>query len=165
MMFRTLVVRSSATALIFTALVAAAQGETGRLDGDPLNAPDTQLEPLHWGDLDGWAADDHAAAFAAFRISCKPLLRQQHLPRDARPIYGALWAVCRRAAAAGDLSTDKDKARAFFEDNFRPVRIAKLGEGSGLLTGYYEPIVDGSRFPSPEFSAPLYRRPRDLVVA
>ena len=35
---------------------------------------------------------------------------------------------------------------------------------TGLLTGYYEPIVDGSRFPNPEFSAPLYRRPRDLMV-
>ena len=33
-----------------------------------------------------------------------------------------------------------------------------------MLTGYYEPIVDGSRFPSPEFTAPLYRRPGDLLV-
>src|SRR6185503_15816284 len=33
------------------------------------------------------------------------------------------------------------------------------------LTGYYEPIVRGSRFPSPEFPVPLYRRPRDLIAA
>ena len=32
------------------------------------------------------------------------------------------------------------------------------------MTGYYEPIVAGSRFPSPEFSVPIYRRPRDLVA-
>jgi membrane-bound lytic murein transglycosylase A len=57
-----------------------------------------------------------------------------------------------------------DKARAFFEENFRPVRIAKLGESSGLLTGYYEPIVDGSRIPNPQFHVPLYRRPPDLMV-
>jgi membrane-bound lytic murein transglycosylase A len=44
------------------------------------------------------------------------------------------------------------------------VRIAKLGESSGLLTGYYEPIVDGSRMPNPQFHVPLYRRPPDLVV-
>ena len=39
-----------------------------------------------------------------------------------------------------------------------------LGETPGLLTGYYEPIVDGSRVPNPEFHWPLYRRPRDLVI-
>jgi membrane-bound lytic murein transglycosylase A len=42
-------------------------------------------------------------------------------------------------------------------------RIAKLGESAGLLTGYYEPIVDGSRFPTPIFKVPIYRRPPDLV--
>src|SRR5207249_250118 len=82
--------------------------------------------------------------------------------RDSRPVAGALKAVCKRAAAAGALKGDK--ARTFFEENFRPVRIAKLGETSGLLTGYYEPIVDGSRTPNPQFHAPLYRRPRDLAV-
>jgi hypothetical protein len=101
------------------------------------------------------------------RHSVSPASRSAPPPAaaGARPVYVGLWHVCKRAAAAGDLSSDKDKAREFFEDNFRPVRIAKLGESTGLLTGYYEPIVDGSRFPSPEFSTPLYRRPRDLVVA
>ena len=33
------------------------------------------------------------------------------------------------------------------------------------MTGYYEPIVAGSRFPNPEFHVPIYRRPRDLVAA
>ena len=45
------------------------------------------------------------------------------------------------------------------------MRIARLGESEGLLTGYYEPIVQGSRFPNPEFHVPVYRRPHDLVVA
>jgi hypothetical protein len=56
-------------------------------------------------------------------------------------------------------------ARTFFEQNFAPVRIARLGEAEGFLTGYYEPIVQGSRFPNPEFHVPLYRRPRDILVA
>ena len=55
--------------------------------------------------------------------------------------------------------------RAFFERNFQPVRISRLGEGEGLLTGYFEPVVAGSRFPSPEFHVPLYRRPKDLIAA
>jgi membrane-bound lytic murein transglycosylase A len=39
-----------------------------------------------------------------------------------------------------------------------------LGEAEGFLTGYYEPVVQGSRFPNPEFNVPLYRRPRDLIA-
>jgi membrane-bound lytic murein transglycosylase A len=144
-------------------LLASAAVQAQVRDVDPLQAPDTQLEPVAWTDLEGWTSDDHAAAFAVFRSSCRPFLAR-YAKRDPRPIHQALRAVCRRAAAAGALDKDKTKAREFFEQNFRPVRIAKLGERTGLLTGYYEPIVDGSRFPSPEFSAPLYRRPRDLVV-
>ena len=53
----------------------------------------------------------------------------------------------------------------FFEDNFRPVRINKLGDSDGFLTGYYEPIIAGSRVPTGEFTAPLYRRPPNLVAA
>jgi membrane-bound lytic murein transglycosylase A len=132
-------------------------------DVDPLRAPDTQLEPIDWSDIDGWADDDHAAAFGTFRASCTPFLARG-AAKDPRPIHQGLREVCRRAAAAGALTKDKAKAREFFEQNFRPVRIAKLGEKAGLLTGYYEPIVDGSRFPSPEFPAPLYRRPSDLLV-
>ena len=74
----------------------------------------------------------------------------------------ALLAVCRRASASGRLNAQQ--ARRFFERNFRPHRVARLGETVGLLTGYYEPIVDGSRFPTREFTVPLYRRPDDLVL-
>ena len=81
---------------------------------------------------------------------------------EIRPIRAALEQVCARAVRAGRL--DPKAARLFFEANFVPVRIRKLGDPSGFLTGYYEPIVDGSRFPTREFTVPLYRRPRDLVA-
>jgi membrane-bound lytic murein transglycosylase A len=148
------------TAALF---IFAADADASSRDVDPLQAPETQFEPVAWADLDGWAADDHAAAFATFRASCRPFLARR-AKRDPRPIWDGLRTVCRRAAAAGALDADPAKARQFFEENFSPVRIAKLGESTGLLTGYYEPIVEGSRFPSPEFSTPLYRRPRDLVI-
>jgi membrane-bound lytic murein transglycosylase A len=137
-------------------MVAAASGQTI----DPLNIPDTQLEPVKWSELGGWATDDHGAAYAAFQASCEVFNRQREL-KDTRPVAAALKDVCRRMPR---VALKGDKARAFFEENFRPVRIAKLGEHSGLLTGYYEPIVDGSRMPNPQFHFPLYRRPPDLVV-
>ena len=128
---------------------------------DPLIIPDTQLEPLNWTALDGWVADDHLAAFSAFVKSCAPFLASKE-PREGRPIHMALWQVCRRAAPLRP--TNAAEAQAFFEENFRPVAIARIGESRGLLTGYFEPVVEGSRFPSPEFHTPVYRRPRDLLV-
>src|SRR6516164_283144 len=65
---------------------------------DPLNIPDTQLEPVRWADLDGWEADDQAAAFATFLVSCKPFLASER-PPDPRPIYEGLLHACRRAVA------------------------------------------------------------------
>jgi membrane-bound lytic murein transglycosylase A len=144
-----------AVALIVGLGAAHAQPASG-----PLRLPDTTLEPLNFSDLDGWAADDHAHAFAAFRVSCGPIVRSR--APDERPVAAALAHVCRRALALSHV--DEAKARAFFEENFRPLRISRLGETQGFLTGYYEPIVEGSRFPTREFTVPLYRRPDDLVV-
>jgi membrane-bound lytic murein transglycosylase A len=148
--------------------VAAAIFELGSLtasaqDSDPIRIPNSQLEPVDWAALDGWAADDHAAAFAAFLDSCKAVARRTASARDARPMYGGLIDVCRRALKAVPL--DGPGARAFFERNFRPLRIAALGESTGLLTGYYEPIIEGSRTRSAEFSVPLHRRPSNLIFS
>ena len=142
-----------AAALIVGSAVAEAQSAP-----DPLRLPDTALEPLAFANLEGWAADDHAKAFAAFRVSCAPLVRA----RDERPMAAALAPVCRRALALAHV--DEAKAREFFEANFRPLRISRLGDTQGFVTGYYEPIVEGSRFPTREFTVPLYRRPDDLVA-
>ncbi len=140
-------------------LVGFAHAEPG---DEPFKLADSQLEPVKWADVEGWAADDQLAAFAAYQTSCQPFLkikRPRDEPADLQRALGGLPARgCREPATA-------EAARAFFEENFRPVRIARLGEAQGFLTGYYEPIVQGSRFPNPEFNVPLYRRPGDLVAA
>ena len=43
------------------------------------------------------------------------------------------------------------------------MRVSKIDDPNGFLTGYYEPVVDGSRTPTDDFKVPLYGRPRDLV--
>jgi membrane-bound lytic murein transglycosylase A len=130
--------------------------------GEPLKLAGTQLEPIQWAQLASWAGDDHLAAFAAYQASCRALRGSGHVD-EQRPIQAALLTICRRAS--GLLPQHSQTARVFFEENFQPVRIARLGEHEGLLTGYYEPVVQGSRFPSPEFHVPIYRRPSDLLVA
>jgi membrane-bound lytic murein transglycosylase A len=139
-----------------------APGDIPQPPAEPLRLPDSAFEPTDWDALDGWAMDDHAAAFATFLTSCRPLLRTIPPKAEMRPMYFALTHVCRQAVAVGRLAPEE--ARRFFERSFRPLRITKLGDRAGFLTGYYEPIVDGSRFPTGIFKVPIYRRPRDLVA-
>src|SRR6516162_11325269 len=70
-----------------------------QLGDEPLKLADSQLEPVKWGDVEGWVGDDHLAAFAAFQASCQTF-RNAKRPDDDRPIYNALREVCRRAFGA-----------------------------------------------------------------
>jgi membrane-bound lytic murein transglycosylase A len=146
-------------AIGFAGLMAAARSA----EAAPIRFPATQYEPMAWADLDGWSNDDHAAAFAAFLDSCRALGAKQRRARTVTPITVALKEVCERAIDAVPL--DDGGARQFFEDNFRPILINKIGDTDGFLTGYYEPIIDGSRVPTGEFTAPLYRRPPNLAIS
>src|SRR3954469_5267485 len=127
----------------------------------PMRWADTRFEPVAWSTIEGWAADDHAAAFATFSASCRALVGSAKSTRDARPVYAALLEICRKARAGG--AQNDDAARKFFEENFAPVRVSKIDDPNGFLTGYYEPVVDGSRTQTDDFKVPVYGRPRDLV--
>jgi membrane-bound lytic murein transglycosylase A len=142
-----------------TALPLAALGE----GSGPIVLADTQYEPVEWAELDGWASDDHAAAFAAFLGSCRTLQNRHRQARELTAIPAALKDICEAARQA--IPLDQEGAKKFFEERFRPIRINKLGDTDGFLTGYYEPIIAGSRVPTGNFTAPLYRRPPNLVPA
>jgi membrane-bound lytic murein transglycosylase A len=158
---RAIVVASSHLLLAsFTALCVNALTATAA-DTAALKIPNSQLEPLAFTDLSGWAEDDHVAAFKTFAESCKAILPRRNPGRDPVVMFNALQNVCKLTKNYD--ASDKNKARAFFEDNFQPVRIATLGEAAGFLTGYYEPIVDGSPNWTQEFWVPVYRKPSNLV--
>jgi membrane-bound lytic murein transglycosylase A len=153
--------RLAPIAALASGLTAALAG-TATAEPGSLKFPDASLQPSDWSQLAGWAGDDHAAAYATFRASCRAILPQKPKPA-ARRFIEAMKAVCRRMPASASASAAE--ARAFFEANFIPVRIAKVAEEQGFLTGYYEPIVTGSRMPTPEFTVPMHRRPGDLIMA
>ena len=140
-------------------LIAAVSAPS--LANGTLNLRNAQIAPLSFAALDGWKDDDHAAAFDTFLKSCGAILNGSKAMRSARPFFGALFKVCERAAAAGTL--DREHARAFFEDNFKPVRIMPAGQTEGFFTGYYETEVDGSRFPSDEYTIPIYAAPAETI--
>ena len=128
----------------------------------PLEISDSQYIPLAWADIAGWIDDDHLAAYRAFRTSCKPIAAEHALPATAKSLGISLREPC-RAARAAEIS-EPAKARAFFEDHFVPLQISRLGEDAGFVTGYYEPILDGSRTQTEIYNVPVYRRPSNLFV-
>jgi membrane-bound lytic murein transglycosylase A len=123
--------------------------------------------PVTFAELPGWAQDDHLAAFKTFLKSCERVVAngRDRPAGDAKAPQAppaALVAVCQRAGSvAGEIAT-KEKARAFFEASFTPNAVVKKGR-TGLLTGYYEPVLEGSRTPEGRYQTPIYKRPPDLV--
>ena len=95
---------------------------------------------LSFEELDGWAQDDHAAAIKVFLNTCSDF---------DDPDWRTLCAVAQ--------AQPPDTARQFFELFFRPVLIED-GE-KPLFTGYFEPELEGSRYPTPRFRYPVYRMP------
>jgi membrane-bound lytic murein transglycosylase A len=158
--------RSFAVALCGIALIAgpsAAAVKKPHTQPNPLKIPNSQFEPLAWHQIDGWMKDHHAEAFSTFLASCKPILRSTPKVRATRPAaYNALHEVCGRAVTV--VPVDDSGARGFFEKNFRAVRLSSLGEQAGFFTGYYEPVVEGSRLPSDQYTVPLYRRPPNMLT-
>jgi membrane-bound lytic murein transglycosylase A len=128
----------------------------------PIEISGGQYAPVAWADIAGWREDDHLLAYGAFRTSCRPISAQQKPPADPKALGISLRDPC-RAAQALELS-DGARARAFFEEHFLPLRISRLGEGEGFVTGYYEPVIDGSRTQNEVYNVPVYRRPSNLFV-
>jgi membrane-bound lytic murein transglycosylase A len=94
-------------------------------------------------------------ALAAFVASCPALLRRVDQSGLTRPED---WrAACADAPAA---IADPAEAAAFFAAHFDSWRV---GSGTALVTGYYEPEIAASRTRIPGYDVPVYARPADLV--
>jgi membrane-bound lytic murein transglycosylase A len=118
--------------------------------------------PLAFAELTGFAADDHAEAFAVFQRSAAAIAERRAPLREAVAPSPALAAICRRALALP--SPGRLAARRFFEAHFQPFR-AKPAQGAdgGFFTGYYEPIVEGALTRTGAFTAPILSPPEDLA--
>lgn len=138
-----------------------------RPPGEEAEAEDRlEMEPASFADLPGWSADRLFEALPALLRSCR---RIDALPPEA-PLGGtgfagtaAGWrAAC--AAASGVPQGNPAAARAFFERHFQPFAVRNNGDPTGLFTGYYEPLLHGSRKRGGRYTIPLYVRPPDLVT-
>jgi len=119
------------------------------------------VEAVAFSGLPGWDADDHLAAFRAF-VRSAPALGKSNASGQTKAADASLIAIAREAAAIDASVASARDAKAFFETRFTPHRVVHNG-AAGLLTGYYEPVLQGARAPHGPFRIPVYRRPPDLV--
>jgi len=124
----------------------------------------TKLTPMGFPELEGWDADDHLAALKAFLISCDRILflSKERANSGKQVPSAALVQACLNARKIGP-NAGRAEARAFFEANFTPFAVVHKGK-RGLLTGYYEPVLEGSRKQHGRYQVPLYKRPPELIT-
>jgi membrane-bound lytic murein transglycosylase A len=140
---------------LLSLLLLAAGCETGRR-GAPADATLTvRFEPARWSKLPGWKSDDVLAAWPAIVSTCSVMVKR------------AEWqSFC--GAVAATSPGDADFVRGFLEQQLTPYRVLRVTGSdratTGLVTGYYEPLLRGARERSAQYATPLYRRPDDLLV-
>lgn len=121
----------------------------------PAPPPDTVLRTrarwvrTDWAELPGFGDDTLAQFWPALQASC------------AKPARG--WnELCARALL--EAPADADALRRWLITWLQPWRLeTPEGLAEGLVTGYYEPLVDASRRPSDGFRVPLHMPPADLA--
>jgi membrane-bound lytic murein transglycosylase A len=100
--------------------------------------------------LPGWDAARLEPSLRAFVAGC---------PRAPGPLINAC------AVASSVPPGDESAARRFFESTFVPYALASSETGdSGLITGYYEPILHGGRLKTETNRYPIFGVPNDLLV-
>ncbi|HEY2818499.1 MAG TPA: murein transglycosylase A [Casimicrobiaceae bacterium] len=106
--------------------------------------------------LPGWRDDRIESAWPAFLVGCRALIASA----STQPT----WQTPCAAASAVD-GNNGAAVRAYFESNFNVYKIgAADGGDTGLVTGYYEPLLVGSRSASAQYRTPLYAVPDDLLL-
>jgi membrane-bound lytic murein transglycosylase A len=125
-------------------------------DAAPLPSAITQGKsrwvPVHWAELPGLAEDALFEAWNAWTKSCE----------RPGPTFAPLCGDVRRLSIG-----TVDEQRSWMMRRLQPYRVEPLvptsANADGLLTGYYEPVLEASRVPKPGFQVPLYQVPTTLA--
>lgn len=118
----------------------------------PISPSISQLKAADWSQLKEWEQDTLLPAWTAFLQSCNALNKQ------------LLWRETCKKASTIKQPTDNN-IKHFFKHHLIPHQVLNLdGSAEGLITGYYEPLLKGSRTPSQQYRYPLYAPPDELLV-
>ncbi|RQO37435.1 murein transglycosylase [Herminiimonas sp. KBW02] len=110
------------------------------------------LRPTTYAALPGWRLDNLREAWPAYASSCSVLIRRVN------------WKSACTAAANVD-TNNSEAIRQHFETYFTPYEVRNPdGSDNGLVTGYYEPLLRGSRKRGGPYQTPLHRAPDDILT-
>ncbi|HSV34036.1 MAG TPA: MltA domain-containing protein [Ramlibacter sp.] len=110
----------------------------------------SRWQPVRWAEVPGFADDALHEAWNAWLKSCE---------RPAAPL-AALCPEVRRLSIGSAA-----EQRAWMVQRLQPYRVEARegGDAEGLLTGYYEPVLEASRQATAKHAIPLYRPPATLA--
>jgi membrane-bound lytic murein transglycosylase A len=129
-------------------LPAELPGDSGPLP-PPLAQPGSRWQPVRWAELPGFRDDALHDAWNAWLKSCE----------RPGPAFARLCGEVRRLSIGSP-----EEQRAWMMQRLQPYRVESAqGSAEGLLTGYYEPMLDASRVATGRYNVPLYRPPANLA--
>lgn len=133
----------------------ARKTEPGATSSSPAATPVPPFATAQWSDLPDWQADHLDEVWPGLLSSCKAI---------RQPEVKTAWApVCEAALALGAKPATMT-IRNFLETWLAPKQIVNAdGSREGLITGYYEPLIQGSRWESAKNPVPVHGVPNDLL--
>ncbi|MDD2933749.1 MAG: murein transglycosylase A [Methylotenera sp.] len=115
------------------------------------------LKPAQWEEIDGLQTDNLSLAWPAWMQSCSTLVN--------KPTW---QKACNAAVQLNSQTTNKpskNAVQAYFKQYFSVYKTTNVdGSDNGLITGYYQPLLKGSRTQSAQYPYPLYASPNDLIT-
>ncbi|EUJ11739.1 membrane-bound lytic murein transglycosylase [Methylophilaceae bacterium 11] len=110
------------------------------------------LKLANWSEIDAWKQDNLSAGWPAWLTSCSTLKNKPE------------WQPACQAAVSL-IAPDNTQIIEYFTHYFNVYSTSTIaGSNTGLITGYYEPVLKGSRTKSAQYAFPLYAQPKDLIT-
>lgn len=109
--------------------------------------PKTHLKKSSFKELPKWEKEDYSSALKAFVESCNT--------KKTQKMYGDLCVKAKNTK----------NAKEFLQQEFEPYEIKnEKKKNEGLLTGYYEPLLNASLTKHGKYQYPIYNTPDDLIT-
>lgn len=126
------------------------------------NTHQLDLVPKTFQDLPGWDQDSQTEAIVALKNSCSALLKKSDSTKMITTPQGdgtvQDWKSFCNGLNQRDFQTPQD-IRTYLEEQTSPYQLTMDGCDHGTFTGYYIPILKGSRSRHGVYQTPLYRLP------
>lgn len=118
--------------------------------GTAFSSEHAHFQPVPFEQIPGWRTDSLLASIRGLRQSCAALAQR------------AEWSgLC---AEIAQLGADTEVIRQFFQRHFLAYRVSSASRTDGRISGYFEPVLEGSRQRVDDFQIPVYGQPRDLLL-